>query len=301
MMGIDSNETTLSRSQSVLNFGDGVLVYLQFAKVGSGSLRMLMNRWAGRYRMYPSLSVNSHLRNGSIEAPGRWPSHYPYVVQSKYGFCNVFWQKRPCTYFTLLRHPVARLKSAFDYFCRSCAENGRYCNNAANLVSRSGERCPNMSLLNFAHLEGNMYTHELSGAFACGPCNLRSTSEADLYNLACDDGALPIREYEMLSVAKTHLEAHVFPLILEELNLRALHAHLGYSSHMDMAGYEFPVKTHHPGGPSTSPANIDIIELQLLESILSLDMALYNYARGLAQRWSERLSVPPMSHKRRAT
>ena len=61
-----------------------------------------------------------------------------------------------------------------------------------------------------------------------------------------------------------------------------------------MAGYEFPVKTHHKGGPihNVNSSVSGGIEMQLLEQILSLDMALYNYARDLAQRWSERLNVP---------
>ena len=32
-----------------------------------------------------------------------------------------------CAYFTLLREPVATAVSAYNYFCRGCAENGRHC------------------------------------------------------------------------------------------------------------------------------------------------------------------------------
>ena len=101
------------------------------------------------------------------------PLGYASFAQGKYGLCNMLWHQlpdKPCAYFTELRHPVARLKSAYDYFCLSCAENRRYCK-SERMVSRSGQKCPDMSLLDFAYLEGNVSTYEFSGARACGRCS----------------------------------------------------------------------------------------------------------------------------------
>lgn len=225
------------------------------------------------------------------------------LIQGKYGMCNMLWQQlpyKPCTYFTLLRDPVARLKSSYDYFCRSCAEQGRYCKNSL-MESRSGLRCPNMSLVDFAYLEGNMYTYEFSGAYACSRCRKprpmaredKPGMVDDQYHLACDDGALPIHEYRMLREAKAHLEAHVFPLILEELDFRSFHAHLNYSQQVDLNGYRLPTRNVHGNHQNRATAVGDVVTAAVdvqLHSILSLDIQLYHHARKVAQRWAKELA-----------
>lgn len=48
------------------------------------------------------------------------------LAQGKFGLCAVLHDQllssgmstRACKYYALLRHPVARIKSAYDYFCR---------------------------------------------------------------------------------------------------------------------------------------------------------------------------------------
>ena len=280
-------------TQRVLLFGEGLLVYVQFAKVGSSSMRELMRHWAGEYRDYSTMYLDARPRGHDV------PLTQVSAAQSKYGLCDVLWLQRPskpCTYFTLLRHPVARLKSSYEYFCKGCREHERYCSHRL-LMSRSGLRCPNMSLIDFAYLEGNMYTYEFSGAYACSRCNKMEhgvNRYDDQYHLACDDGALPIHEYQMLRTAKAHLEAYVFPLILEELDLRSFHAHLNYSHQMDMAGYKFPTRNKMPHNDANNhEANSAVADYTLtaaheeeLRHILSLDMALYNHARRIAQRWA---------------
>ena len=301
MMVYTGNLYTVPPRQRV-NFGDGLLVYVQFGKVGSGSMRHLMTHWAGGYRDYTTmyLAAQPRMHQALLTQAS--------LAQGKYGLCNALWGQlpdKPCTYFTLLRHPVARLKSAYDYFCKSCAEGGRYCRNSL-LESRSGLRCPYMSLVDFAYLEGNQYTYEFSGAYACGRCNKprtkgNTTMPEDQYHLACDDGALPIREYQMLRAATAHLEAHVFPLILEELDLRSLHAYLNYSQQLDMADYQFPTNKHNDNNDHQVNSTVvgyqvsAVSEAELLH-ILSLDMALYNKARLIAQRWAEELAGVQLPH-----
>lgn len=114
-----------------------------------------------------------------------------------------------CVYFTLLREPVSRVVSAFNYFCRACSESGRYMPSAVNccrgyttgLLHNSGfdvnlcldriclqrcslclprycqnealpmsSECPNAMLADFAREQGNVYTKEFSMAYACADC-----------------------------------------------------------------------------------------------------------------------------------
>lgn len=100
-----------------------------------------------------------------------------------------------CRYFTLLREPVARAVSAYEYFCRDCSEHSRFCSGDdpdpdQQLVLRSMQLkkngkprknnrtipgwagrqgydmklpCPHMSLLEWTRAWGNLYVAELSG------------------------------------------------------------------------------------------------------------------------------------------
>ena len=142
-----------------------------------------------------------------------------------------------------------------------------------------------MTLLDFAYLEGNMYTYEFAGAYACGQCN--NIPWDDQYHLGCDGGTLPIHEYKMLRFAKAHLEAHVFPLILEQLDLRdllALHNHLNYSSQMQLPGRLLPRLNTRKPSEATVSLSARVVDVELLH-ILSLDVALYNHAQSLARQW----------------
>ena len=100
-----------------------------------------------------------------------------------------------CRYFTLLREPIARAVSSYDYFCQGCAEHSRFCSGGdpdrdQELVAESvqvkkngtprktpavvppwvgrqghsmGLSCPDMSLLEWTRAWGNLYVSELSG------------------------------------------------------------------------------------------------------------------------------------------
>ena len=72
---------------------------------------------------------------------------------------------RPCHYFTILREPVARLVSAYNYFCLSCSEDGKFCHALPRNTSAPhfNAVCPNMPFLEFASIFANMYTWHFSG------------------------------------------------------------------------------------------------------------------------------------------
>ena len=74
------------------------------------------------------------------------PCRRPFVVQAPFGACEHYaalarWRGRAappfaCAYFTMLREPVAQAASSYAYFCRGCAERGRFCGRLA------ATRCP---------------------------------------------------------------------------------------------------------------------------------------------------------------
>ena len=75
------------------------------------------------------------------------PCRRPFVVQAPFGACEHYaslarWRGRAapppfsCSYFTMLREPVAQAASSYAYFCRGCAERGRFCGRLA------ATRCP---------------------------------------------------------------------------------------------------------------------------------------------------------------
>ena len=278
----DASKHPLAASQTPFGLGDGLMVYVQLSKVGSTSMRSYLNSALGSFDDFSFVHSNGAHRSGHASLQEAT------LAQGKYGLCNLMWARglsRRCTYFTLLREPLARLKSSYDYFCKSCAEGSRYCKNPL-LAGRSGVACPKMSLLDFAYLEGNVYTHEFSGAYACGPCD-DATSERP-YPEACADAALPIHRGALLAAAKVNLGVSVFPLILEELDIGSLHAHMNFSNSFKPPPYFFTRNEHvnhtRPSdeGGGTGHA-LEAIEEEV-RHVLQEDVQLYEYARDIARR-----------------
>jgi len=85
---------------------------------------------------------------------GTWPdacwhvNRGAVVMDSRLGFCSQG-HGRACKYLLVLREPVARLVSSYNYFCVSCME-GRACKGGG---ARRGT-CPFLSLLAYAQLVG---------------------------------------------------------------------------------------------------------------------------------------------------
>lgn len=71
-----------------------------------------------------------------------------------------FCSRRKCFHFTLLRSPTQRLYSAYNYFCRQCAEAGRQC---GRFQDPEHITCPNMSLGSYSKYFGNMYVDAFKG------------------------------------------------------------------------------------------------------------------------------------------
>jgi hypothetical protein len=260
---------TSSSGAAPFEFGKGLLVYVQLSKTGSSSMRHMMFQAYGKpFSLYGYMHEGSTFMgevhgigscsstcSGECDKIGTCHPTPPLprldaaeLVQGSFGTCDVLskrWESsRPCAYFSVLREPIARLLSSYDYFCRNCREAGRYCENPL-VVGRGGARCPAMSLLDFARLEGNLYTREFSGAAACAPCAhprqdaiaLRQGKDrVRQYPEACAEAAAdhsgedaPGVRAQRLQRAKENLRQSVFPIFTDEMEagLRVLHAHLG--------------------------------------------------------------------------
>ena len=76
------------------------------------------------------------------------------VQDNAYGLCELMPQ-RPCRYLVVLREPLARMVSSYNYYCASCADGNAFC-------PRDSLPCPNMTLLDFAH---GMLRHPRADAF----------------------------------------------------------------------------------------------------------------------------------------
>ena len=85
------------------------------------------------------------------------------MIGGTHGLCTHF--QRPCFYFTLMREPVARLISAYNYFCLTCSDNGNYCRPDLTAGLFRGA-CPRMQFLEWATIHANQYTWHWSGHFA---------------------------------------------------------------------------------------------------------------------------------------
>ena len=83
------------------------------------------------------------------------------VTADGYGSCaRAKPATRPCRYFTVLREPISRLLSEYRYFCRGCAERGKFCGRAVTT------RCPNMTIAEWAARQPNQYVRNFGQGWA---------------------------------------------------------------------------------------------------------------------------------------
>jgi len=195
------------RAASAASVHDGpIFAFVAFDKVGSTSLRQILRT---REKL--------HNHSGVLDDHAAWdtdredgiahPICDPIVDQFKGGcqdvdnyasvnigahdvrgfhFCER--QRRPCRYFTLLRHPIERLRSAHSYFCEGCKEGGRQCVGGRDVQQWGGAlTCPNMSLAAYARAIGPVYTrtfaHKAEGEPLEGPLEAAVLEIVDLTGL----------------------------------------------------------------------------------------------------------------------
>ena len=171
--------------------GGSVVGWVPFGKVGSTSMRNILERRAKLYgweRFEPEHGGHvCHFRKSKACRRPMECADVPlgYVAQVAFGFCELLRNRtgRACRYATVLRDPIERIVSDWNYFCLACAEGGRFCPyshgsknataHAEAILSNSRlprgadgapmatplNTCPRMSLVDYAAYIGNVYTN----------------------------------------------------------------------------------------------------------------------------------------------
>lgn len=300
-----------------------MVAWISFGKVGSSTMRVVFKRravekgwqkwvpgrgWVGRdFYISPDdlLICHAKMRTGfafnSIGqachdatlcpnismAPLCADAPDGYVVQTDFGYCDAIGSTvgRPCRYFTILREPIARAISAYNYFCLACAEDGRQCveNEAtrARLVeenkhvvrdamglplTRPQRSCPDMSVVDYVSLEGgNYYVRRLS-----------ATQEAGFV----PNGYGRMGEEQLAAALERLRRPDMLVVFTEELSTIALGALSRYLDDELELVQRKNVHTHRMAPNAT--------ELMKLQRMLSRDIELYNtlWAEHTARRIS---------------
>ena len=148
-----------------------VFVFISFEKVASNTLFHAFEE-RSRLRGLPSLSYNCSSWKRILFDSRLCYSHYvgrsycagvqpgAVVLDNRYGWCESVGAGRTCRYFTVLREPLERMVSSYNYFCVGCADNNAHCSRRFNHDSSRGldqgrKRaivCPNMTLLEYARV-----------------------------------------------------------------------------------------------------------------------------------------------------
>lgn len=200
-----------------------------------------------------------------------------YVGTNSFGACD-FVRREQCYYVTVLREPVSRLLSSYQYFCQRGAENKKG-------WQKGWKRCE-WSLLDWARLQPSIATVELSTSQAptllAAPA--RQTRDCPLLSDS------PASE-RTASAAKSHFEAAmrnvlhgpIFAIALETLSEGF--AQLAYM--LDLKISSFPSLRENAASSSSLPRGthpteelVDDEKLSQLRNIIRYDLALYAAVRA---------------------
>eukprot|EP00928_Gymnodinium_smaydae_P002453 TRINITY_DN10873_c0_g1_i1.p1 TRINITY_DN10873_c0_g1~~TRINITY_DN10873_c0_g1_i1.p1 ORF type:complete len:305 (+),score=30.73 TRINITY_DN10873_c0_g1_i1:83-997(+) len=144
--------------------------YVQLDKAGSTTIRYVGEQRAKLRGWPPPCQVNIHrLKDCGYQPDGA-------LLLARWGFCATI--SSPCKYIVMLREPVDRLVSAYNYFCRGCQDDRKYCGHQFTPAS-----CPNQTIVEFARKYNNLYTRK----FSAPPSDPPSTKERPNLKLAGGD------------------------------------------------------------------------------------------------------------------
>ena len=136
------------------NFGEEMTteeplyVYAAFGKTGSSTLQQVFENNLGE--AYIDLHSRNDLTKGRV--------FYGNGMYAQFD-APVLVPPRPIKYFTLIRNPIDRLESAYNYFCLRCEERFRQCRGRENPTILT---CPDLALHDYARAFGNLYTRAFS-------------------------------------------------------------------------------------------------------------------------------------------
>jgi len=165
---------------------------------------------------------------------------------------------RDCRPFTLLRHPMDRLVSAYNYFCLNCEQGGKACNGKNSFAEYQAGNphkytCPDMTIVDYAKHLGSYYVSFFSGCrgFDCDEANLHHA----LMNL------------NKSSTLVLFLEGLYKPLFGKAPGVDQLASFLGET--------DFPTP-NHPSNVHAHSFEPSQEERKEMATVLALDMKLYD-------------------------
>ena len=127
-----------------------LVLYVHEGKTGSSTVRHVLQAAQSACSQDQWLCELSDSSNVTFETC----QHSDVVIgPALYGTCSLF--RRPCRYFTVMREPVDRLVSSYNYFCLSCKENGKFCWTNVQAERLWNASCPSMSFLEYTAIYAN--------------------------------------------------------------------------------------------------------------------------------------------------
>lgn len=228
-----------------------VYIYVPIGKTGSSSVRTFMKE---RNRAHGW----EHVQTNDAYKTNDEPSGF--MRQGQWGGCNAYKEKRPCIHIVQLREPVGRMVSAYNYWCKDCTEQQKYCGGIFQPAT-----CPGMSIVEFTHRYGNHYTRKFRGASA--PNDWLDGGDWFTEHGLTDGGFIRGLTEDDLKIAIKHITSDkVFALQLEDTNKMNKLAML-LNETWDPAYPDENVHTH-----KYQPTKQ---EIRQMESLLTYDIRLY--------------------------
>ena len=110
--------------------------------------------------------MNGAKNGGGCRITNTTQIYYTWGMYGEFDMSYMLPAGRRLLFFTLLRDPMERLDSSYNYFCLDCAENGRQCHKARG---ENGEivddiDCPNMNLIEYAEAYQDLYVRTFGNA-----------------------------------------------------------------------------------------------------------------------------------------